>query len=141
MVQNPPRGYPRISPYLYYEDVGAALQWLADAFGFTERMRMNGPDGAISHAEMDLDGGVIMLGHPSDSYESPARHGHSHHLVHVYVDDVDGHFARAEAAGAKIVARVETKPYGDRNYIAEDPEGQQWTFAQHVEDVDLQGQA
>ena len=137
MVENPPGGYPRISPYLYYEDVGAALRWLGEAFGFSERLRMDGPDGTIGHAEMELDGGVIMLGRPSGGYESPARHGHSHHLVHVYVDDVDAHFARAEAAGAKIVAPVETKPYGDRNYIAEDPEGQQWTFSQHVEDVEF----
>jgi hypothetical protein len=28
MVQNPPEGYPRISPYLYYEDGAAAIDWL-----------------------------------------------------------------------------------------------------------------
>jgi uncharacterized glyoxalase superfamily protein PhnB len=52
--------------------------------------------------------------------------------VHVYVDYVDAHFARPKVAGAKIAAPPHTKPYGDRNYTAEDPEGQQWTFSQHV---------
>jgi PhnB protein len=121
MVENPPGVSARRS---------LPLRWLGEAVGFSERLRMDGRDGTIGHAEMELEGGVIMLDHPGGGYESPARHGHSHHLVHVYVDDV--HFARAEAAGAKIVAPPETKPYGDRNYTAEDPEGQQWTFSQHV---------
>ena len=51
---NPPENMTRITPYLYYEDVGRALEWLARAFGFRERMRMPGPDGGIAHAEMEL---------------------------------------------------------------------------------------
>lgn len=71
---------------------------------------MKAPDGAIGHAETELADGVIMLGRHSDDCQSPTRHGHAHQLVHVYVDD---HGARAETAGAKIVAASETKPYGD----------------------------
>lgn len=36
-----------------------------------------------------------------------------------------------------MIAEPETKPYGDRTYLAEDPEGHQWGFAQHVADVPL----
>src|SRR6185503_17712371 len=32
-VANPPENMPRISPYLYYEDVAGALAWLSRAFG------------------------------------------------------------------------------------------------------------
>ena len=39
-VANPPENMPRISPYLYYEDVASALAWLSRAFGLRERMRM-----------------------------------------------------------------------------------------------------
>ena len=43
MVQNPPDGFPRITPYLLYEDVDAAVDWLVNVAGFTERLRL-GPE-------------------------------------------------------------------------------------------------
>jgi uncharacterized glyoxalase superfamily protein PhnB len=46
----------------------------------------------------------------------------------VYVDDLDAHLARAEAAGAKIVRGIHKTGY--RAYVAEDVEGRRWTFAQ-----------
>jgi len=135
MVANPPEGFPRITPYLYYEDVAAALDFLGRAFGFRERMRMPGPDGRPSHAEVELADGVVMLGHPGPEYRCPKRTGQATQNVHVYVDDVDKHFARAKQAGAKILAEPADQFYGDRRYGAEDPEGHQWYFAQHVRDV------
>jgi uncharacterized glyoxalase superfamily protein PhnB len=126
---------PRIAPYLLYEDVDAALEWLARSFGFSQRLRIPGPDGRTTHAEMSLADGVVMMGHPGPDYENPARHGHVCQLVYVYVDDVDAHFERAKAVGATILSEPEDKPYGDRIYSAEDLEGQRWFFAQHVRDV------
>lgn len=41
--------YPTLSPYVFYEDLPAALEFLADAFGFTVRMRNENPDGSLSH--------------------------------------------------------------------------------------------
>ena len=49
MVANPPANMPRITPYLFYEDVASALEWLGRAFGFRERMRLPGPDGKVAH--------------------------------------------------------------------------------------------
>lgn len=135
MPANPPENMPRISPYLYYEDVAGALAFLSSAFGFQERMRMPGPDGGIMHAEMELADGVIMLGRPGADYRNPKHLGGATQGLYVYVDDVDGHFEQARKAKAKIVARPEDQFYGDRRYTAEDPEGHQWFFAQHVRDV------
>ena len=42
VVQNPPEDFPRITPYLIYEDVDAAVDWLTNAFGFSEKMRLRG---------------------------------------------------------------------------------------------------
>ena len=39
MPANPPENMPRITPYLLYEDVAGALDWLTKAFCFRERMR------------------------------------------------------------------------------------------------------
>ncbi len=138
MPQNPPEDTPRITPYLFYEDVPAALQWLADTFGFSERLRINGPDGSITHAEMQLADGMIMLGRPGDDYKSPKRLGQPTQSLYVYVDDVDKHFQHASEAGAKILQQLQDQPYGDRTYGAEDPEGHQWYFGQHVRDVSLE---
>jgi PhnB protein len=135
MPENPPPTYPRVTPYLLYEDVPGALDWLTKAFGFTERLRFAGSDGVVSHAEMTLGDGVIMLGFPGADYRNPKRLGGATQVVNVYVDDVDEHFARAKGEGATIIEEVEDQVYGDRRYIADDPEGHRWTFAQHVRDV------
>lgn len=135
MVSNPPQGMQRITPYLLYEDLGRAIDWIHGAFGFTERSRMNGPDGRALHAEMTLEDGVVMMGQPPSPYESPKRHGHVCQLVYVYVENVDAHWQHAEKQGAKILSKPEDKPYGDRVYSAEDAEGHHWFFAQHIRDV------
>jgi PhnB protein len=136
MPQNPPKGYQRICPYLYYEDAAAAVDWITRAFGFTERLRMPGPGGRVAHAEVELGDGVLMLGEPmGDDFKSPKALGVSTSSVYVYVDDVDAHCARAKDAGAEIIREPEDQFYGDRMYGAKDLEGHEWFFGQHVRDV------
>ncbi len=127
--------YPRITPYLLYEDVAAAVDWLTTAFGFRERLRFADDDGTVTHAEIELGDGVVMLGDPGPDYENPKRLGRCTQLVHVYVEDVDAHCDIARNAGATILAEPADQAYGDRRYDAEDPEGHRWSFAQHVRDV------
>jgi PhnB protein len=119
-------------PYLLYEDVGAALGWLATAFGFRERLRMSRPDGTVGHAEMAAGDGVILMGNPGPSYRNPRHLGQVTHSVYVYVDDVDAHFHRARDAGARILEEPADQPCGDRRYGAEDPEGHHWYFAARI---------
>ncbi len=135
MATNPLPHFPRITPYLLYEDVPAALDWLAGAFGFRERLRFTGDDGTVNHAEMEYGAGVIMLGDPGDDYRNPKRSGTVTVQIHVYVDDVDAHCERARAAGATIRREPADQEYGDRNYTAVDPEGHLWMFGQHIRDV------
>jgi uncharacterized glyoxalase superfamily protein PhnB len=134
-VSEPHAPNQRIVPYLNYEDVSAALEWLAQAFGFVEILRYTGEDGRVNHAEMELPGtGSIMLGGPGGDYRNPA---HSSVTVQVllYVDDVDAHFARAKAAGARIRKELQDEEYGDRRYDAFDLEGHLWMICQHMRDV------
>ena len=135
MPQNPPQGYPHVMPYLYYEDAAAALDFLAGAFGFTEKVKMTDDSGNVAHAEVTLGDGVIMLGTPSPDYKNPKNLGGKTHSIYAYVDDVDAHYERAKAAGGKITQEPEDKFYGDRNYGVEDPEGHEWFFGTHVRDV------
>lgn len=122
----------KIIPYVYYEDGPAALEFLCKAFGFEERMRMARGDGSLMHAEVGYQENVVMLGTPLDDQGKPKRLRDAevrHSSVMCYVDDVDAHYARARAAGAKITAALEDKPYGERQYTAEDPEGLHWHFS------------
>ena len=132
MPENPS---PTVAPYLLYEDATAALEWLIDAFGAEERMRIPDATGAVTHAEVMIGDGQIMLGAPGGDYQSPAHSGHVHVQVYAYVDDVDSHFERARAAGATILEEPSDQFYGDRRYGVADLEGHHWYFATHVRDV------
>jgi uncharacterized glyoxalase superfamily protein PhnB len=128
-------------PIIAYMDVAAAIDWLATAFGFKERgERYTEPDGTVSHAELELNGGIVMLGYPGPEYQSPARHAEVCQSaakwlelpyiidgVMVYVVDVDRHCAQARSAGATILREPQDEPYG-RLYNAADLEGHRWMF-------------
>jgi PhnB protein len=127
---------PRITPYLLYEDVSKALDWLAKAFGLEEfGDRFAGPDGKVSHAAMKLGNGQIMLGCPGPTYKNPKRLGHATQNLYVLTEDVDALFARARGMGAAVIEEPKDTFYGDRRCGIADPEGHQWFFAQHVRDV------
>jgi uncharacterized glyoxalase superfamily protein PhnB len=124
-----------VTPYLLYEDAGAAVDWLCKAFGFEEKVRMNDDAGKVNHAEVGVVDSVVMLGHPGPDYQSPATHGHPSQAVYIYVDGIDAHFERAKAAGATVLQEPADQFFGDRTYMVADPEGHQWNFAEHVRDV------
>jgi uncharacterized glyoxalase superfamily protein PhnB len=123
-----------ITPYLYYEDLGATLKWLAKAFGLRPHgPRMKGPDGRTSHAAMKLGNGVVMMGRPPDpGYRNPKRLGQATQSLYVMVGDVDRHFERARKAGARILEEPKDTEYGHRRYGACDPEGHEWYFARQL---------
>lgn len=127
---------PRITPYLLYRDVAAALDWLSRAFGLEEHGdRFTGPDGKVNHAAMKIGDGVVMMGCPGPEYRNPKQLGQATQQLYIYVEDVDRHCERARAAGAEIIREPADQFYGDRQYGAIDPEGHHWYFAQHVRDV------
>ena len=61
-MKNPPAGWPRIVPAVFYDDAAAAIDWLARAFGFVVRERVEDDRGRIVHSQLVLNGGVIMVG-------------------------------------------------------------------------------
>ncbi|MFC4812155.1 VOC family protein [Paenibacillus sp. GCM10023250] len=124
-----------ILPHVYYEDVAAALSWLREAFGFEERYRFSLPDGTVHGALVQLGDAHVMLKSLTHAAASPARIGGYTQNVMLFVEEIDAHFARAEAAGARITEPLNDTEYGERQYVAEDLEGHPWMFAKHVRDV------
>lgn len=128
---------------LSYEDVGAAVDWLSEAFGFQETgQRYTDDDGRVTHAELSLDGATVLLGWPGADYRSPDHHAEACEIakkmsdvpfvvngVHVTVVDARAHCERARAAGARILREPEDLPFGSLYSVA-DIEGQRWMFMQ-----------
>jgi uncharacterized glyoxalase superfamily protein PhnB len=121
----------RIFPCLAYKDAPAAIDWLGRAFGFEQAVCYTGPDGGIVHAELRLEGNLIMLGgERPDHYpiQSPATVGTPTQGVYIRVADVDALWARAVAAGAAVVRPLADTDYGSREFGVRDPEGHLWNF-------------
>jgi uncharacterized glyoxalase superfamily protein PhnB len=139
-----PPGWPRISTGLYYDDAAKAIDWLCRAFGFEVRLRVEGDGGRIEHSELVIGDGLIMVADAagkSDKFpyvRSPRQvgGGNTQNLM-VYVDDVESHFKRALAEGARIDQELKTSDYGeeywtDRSYGCEDIGGHHWWFSQRL---------
>jgi uncharacterized glyoxalase superfamily protein PhnB len=133
--------YPDVIPMIAYADGPAAMDWLANAFGFRERDRRV-ENGWLGHGELETGSGVIMLATPSPDYQGPKQHREECEAaarwqtvpyivdgVLVYVDDLRAHYERAKAAGATILSELEETEDGGR-YRAEDLEGHRWMFIQ-----------
>jgi uncharacterized glyoxalase superfamily protein PhnB len=138
-----PPGWPRISSALYYDNAADAIGWLCNAFGFEVQLKVEGDGGRIEHSELVFGGGLVMVGEASKRERSPYRRspkevgGANTQNLMVYVDDVEAHFKRARAAGAKITTEMETHDYGgdywaDRGYACEDVGGHHWWFFERL---------
>jgi uncharacterized glyoxalase superfamily protein PhnB len=117
-----------IIPVLAYADVGEAINWLCQTFGFTERWRVG------SHrAQLTFNGGTIAitgLPHPGETAPIvPVQ------TLLVRVVDVDGHYQYARQQGAQIVEPPADYPYGERQYTTKDIGGHTWSFSQSIADV------
>jgi uncharacterized glyoxalase superfamily protein PhnB len=122
-----------VIPVLIYPDVGAAVGWLATAFGFVERVRIGDNHRAQLQVGEVGDGAVIIGDVRGD--RRPPRTGEVTHSVTVRVADARAHCERARQSGARILMEPTDFEYGERQYSAEDPGGHQWTFSETLADV------
>jgi PhnB protein len=139
-MTNPiPDTYRRITPCLVVQGAAKALDFYAEVFGATERMRFPGPDGSVAHAEIQIGDSVLIVEDedPRRGTTAPPAGGLPGTPVFqfIYVDDVDAVVARAVELGANMRRAPENQFYGDRDAFVIDPFGHGWTVATHVEDV------
>jgi PhnB protein len=132
-----PNGYGSVTPYLYIQGAAEAIEFYENVFGATERMRLPTPEGKLAHAEIEIEGSVIMLADecPERGAKSPKTIGGTAVCLHLYINDVDEVFANALAAGATEIRPVTDQFYGDRSGMFYDPFGHSWNVATHIEDV------
>ena len=132
-----PDGYHSVTPYLIIKGADRAIDFYKKAFNATQRMRMDGPNGTVGHAEIEIGGSAVMLADecPDMGFRSPQSIGGTGVSLHLYVTDVDAYFNRAVAAGARSLRPVQDQFYGDRSGTLEDPFGHVWTISTHKEDL------
>jgi PhnB protein len=132
-----PDNYPRVTPYLIVDGASDAIDFYAKVLGATQRGRMDGPDGRVGHAELEIGDSLVMLADemPQMGITGPKTIGGTPVTLHVYVEDVDTVFEAAKQAGATPTRELEDRFYGDRSGQFEDPWGHRWDVASHVEDV------
>jgi PhnB protein len=137
MVSPVPEGYPRISPYLAIDGAAAAIEFYKTVLGGVEKVRMDGPDGRIMHAELQFGDSVLMLADeaPDIDFLGPKRRGGSSVTISLYVHDVDAVAELAEANRATLTRKPSDEFYGDRVASFIDPTGHVWHIATHIRDV------
>ena len=136
-AQQIPEGFPRVSPYLAVDDAAAAIDYYTKVFGAREVVRMDGPEGTIGHAELQIGDSRLMLSDafPQSTTRPPKELGGTTASVFMYVEDVDAVVKGAVDAGATITMEVADQFWGDRFGAITDPFGHVWSLATHVEDV------
>jgi uncharacterized glyoxalase superfamily protein PhnB len=115
-------------PTLRYVDAPAAIDFLTTAFGFVSVATHMSDDGTtVDHAELTWPlGGGVMLSSYAEPSNWPSKPGQG--STYVVTDDPDALYRRAVAAGATIIRELTDEDYGSRDFGAQDPEGNLWSF-------------
>ncbi len=140
----PPKGWPRISSSLYYDDASAAIDWLCQALGFEVQIRVEGEAGRIEHSELVLGGGLVMVSEAVRDTEKwayrrvPAAVGGAcTQCLMIFVDDTHAACERARGAGATITQEPKVSDYGDDYWTdlsgeIQDLGGHRWWLTQRL---------
>jgi uncharacterized glyoxalase superfamily protein PhnB len=125
----------RLAVGVCYAKPAAAARWLASVFGLDSPDPLPAepdplPEGEHGHPWIEFRVGncSLMVFKRDDDLAGDASSLGPSHEVWVAVDDLDAHFVRARAGGAKILDGIRQTGY--RAYAAEDLEGHRWRFVQ-----------
>jgi uncharacterized glyoxalase superfamily protein PhnB len=123
-----PDGYHSVTPNLVVKGAVKLIDFMKQAFGADEAFRMPAPSGEIMHAEVRIGDSVIML-------NDAMRQQPITSSLFLYVTDVDRIYQQALKAGGTSLVEPANMFWGDRMAQVQDPFGNQWSIATHVEDV------
>lgn len=126
-----------ITPHLICAGAADAIEFYKKAFNAVEEIRLPGPNGRLMHAMVRIEGSAVMLVDEMPEWGAlgPKSLKGSPVTIHICVPDADAFFARAVAAGARVIMPLEDAFWGDRYGKIEDPFGHHWSIATHQRDL------
>ena len=121
--------------HLTVEGAAQYIEFLKRAFDAVELTRSTSPDSRLLNASVRIADSVMMLNDVFPEFGGEAyRSGRAVRLT-LYLPDADAAWAKAVAAGCKVVSPIRDQFWGDRYGEVEDPFGFVWAIATHVEDL------
>jgi PhnB protein len=123
-----PRGFRMVTPYLVAANGHSLIDFVKEAFGAEEMLRVETPVGGV-HGEVRIGDSMLMMGGGIPGKKFP---GSLHpNALHVYVEDADAVTRQAVAAGATLIDEPRDQEYGERSGTVKDAAGNYWYIATH----------
>jgi uncharacterized glyoxalase superfamily protein PhnB len=134
---------PGVQPILCVEDLDAAVAFYK-TIGFDAMLEVPLPDGTgLAYAILRFGNSFVHISplsvddpvHPEwmrATNQGPRGLGVQ---LYVIVRDVAAHFQKVSRAKMQILSEPKDEFWGDRVFIAQDPFGYIWNFAEHMTDV------
>jgi uncharacterized glyoxalase superfamily protein PhnB len=129
-VQNRSAPLGPVIPELAYPDVGAAVEWLVEVLGFTERVRI----GPGHRAQLSFGEGSLIVADVGHGRPAPTG-AEASHSVMLRVEDVASLCERVREHGGTILHEPRDFPYGERQCTFLDRAGHRWTLTQTLRDI------
>lgn len=124
-----PKGYHSVTPYLVVDDVKGLMAFYQRAFDAQLIESLANGSGEVMHAEIRIGNSMVMMGAAREGFAAMRA------AMYLYVEDTDKVYQQALNAGAGSLMPPADQFYGDRNAGVQDPAGNSWWIATHIEDV------
>jgi len=131
-VKSIPAGFHTITPFFAVRDAKKYIRFLKTAFDAEEIETHTDVEGKIMNAQLKIGDSFVMIGEVQSNTEDSKL---LKSMIYMYVEDVDSVYKKAVMADGKSIMEPMDQFYGDRNAAVEDPAGNQWWIATHIEDV------
>jgi PhnB protein len=118
-----------IAPWLAVRDAQKAVDFYAAAFGAVETYRLEGDDGKLAVAQLEVEGAPFWV--QEDSEAGTDALGSTSVRMILSIEDPSSAYDRAVAAGAFEVAPV-SEEYGWRTGRITDPFGYDWELSRQL---------
>ncbi|MEO7144858.1 MAG: VOC family protein [Bryobacteraceae bacterium] len=113
-------GFHTITPYILAGNAAKFIDFMKDAFGADEKLRVPTPGGKIMHAEVKLGDSMIELSDGNEQYApSPVT-------IHLTVPDAEAAYRNALRAGATSLYEPGSQFWGQYEAGVRDPFGNEW---------------
>ncbi|MCX6023266.1 MAG: VOC family protein [Chloroflexi bacterium] len=124
-----PKGVHSVTPYLQVENPNQLIDFIMQIFDASVVLRIDTPDGGVSHAHLLVEGSAIYLAGTGAQWPALTA------ALHVYVPDVDATYQKALAAGATSLFEPMDMFYGERGAGVRDATGMTWYLAKQIEEL------